>query len=106
MSLRIPQLSSPLTSHLPIGDGGTHQCPSESLSSAHLSPRTFLLATAGPTSVPQNPSAQLTSHLAPSYWRRRDPPVSLRIPQHSSPLTSHLPIGDGGTHQCPSESLS
>ena len=72
---------------------------------------TFLLATTGSSSIPQTPS-----QLTPSHWRRRDPPVSLRIPQFSSPLSSApahpsaqlqlpLPIGDDGIPQCASGSL-
>ena len=55
------------SSHLTIGDDGIPQSCSDALSSAHL-------------------SAQL--QLTLSYWRRRDPPVSLRIPQLNSALSS------------------
>ena len=112
VSLRIPQLSSPLSS-----------APA----------RTFLLATTGSTSVPQNPPAQLTSQLSSSSpVSSRNPlscliptlqvgvvrfsSVSIRLlsssPPHPPPPPPHLPppppppSGDGGSPQYASVSIN
>ena len=111
--LRIPQLSSPLSSppahpsvqlllSLPIGDDGIPQYGSKFLSSAHLSAQ-----------------LQLTHQLSSSFHfllATTNLPVCLRIPQLSSPLSSApahpsaqlqlpLPIGDDGISQFASGSL-
>ena len=67
----------------------------------------------------RGPSAQPVSSAPAStfYWRRRNPPVWIRIPQLSSPLSSApaqpsaqlqlpLPIGDDGIPQYGSKFLS
>ena len=58
-------------------------------------------------STDQNPSESLSSaHLSAHYWRRRNPPVRIRIPQNpSAQLTTQLTIGDDGIPQYGSESL-
>jgi len=99
----VPQLSplAQLQLPLPIGDEGIPQCGSESLSSAHLSAQLqlshqlsssfhFLLATTESPNMDENASAQSVSSASAStsYWRRRNPPVWIKIPQLSSPLSS------------------
>ena len=99
----VPQLSPLAQLQLPlsIGDEGIPQCGSESLSSAHLSAQLqlthqlsssyhFLLATTESPNMDENASAQSVSSASAStfYWRRWNPPVWIRIPQLSSPLSS------------------
>merc|ERR1712217_750593 len=80
---------TPSSSHLAIGDDGSRQYESDSL------------------------------QLTPGYWRRRKPPVRIRLPPaHTSllatteaastdqtPSSLHLAIGDDGSRQYESDSL-
>ena len=95
--------SSPPGSHLPIGDDGIHQYPSDSLP-AH----TFQLATTGSTSIPQTPSDSL--RLPPTIGDSESPSVPqtpshywrLRIPQYPSDSLRLPPtIGDSESPSVP-----
>ena len=95
--------SSPPGSHLPIGDDGIHQYPSDSLP-AH----TFQLATTGSTSIPQTPSDSL--RLPPTIGDSESPSVPqtpshywrFRIPQYPSDSLRRPPtIGDSESPSVP-----
>merc|ERR1712187_576916 len=69
-----------------IGDDGIPQYGSDSLRIPQLSsPVSSLLATTESPSTDQTPSESLSSaHLSAHYWRRRNPPVRIRLPQNPS----------------------
>ena len=113
--LRIPQLSSPLSSppaHPSVHTLLVHEDSYENRTSGgHMD-------SSGSPSMDQNSSAQLTSQLSSSspissapattsYWRRQNPPIWMRMPQLSPSAQLQLPlsIGDDGIPQYGSESL-